>query len=93
MVAVAEAGYMTLKDSKVSYRHKAILLGALVYLLSPWDGIPDLLPGGFVDDMSVLLTALYSTGFVGKEHLKLCRQKRGLAKKDDHELTEKTPKE
>lgn len=84
MVAVAEATYMTFKDPSVSYRHKAVLVGALVYLLSPLDGIPDMLPGGLADDMSILLAALYSTGVIGSEHLKKAREKRGLtSKKDD----------
>ena len=69
-----------------------ILMGALVYLLSPIDGIPDFLPGGFVDDMSVLIAALYSTGFIGKEHLRACRLKRGLTQKEENnESTQETP--
>lgn len=78
MVSVAEAAYLTFKDPKVSYRQKAILLGSLAYLLSPIDAIPDLLPGGFTDDMSVLLGALFSAGLIGKEHLRQCREKREL---------------
>ena len=93
MVAVAEATYLTFKDPNVSYRHKAVLAGALVYLLSPLDALPDLLPGGLADDMSVLLAALYSTGVIGSEHLKKCREKRGLSpKKEEHNgSTKKTP--
>ncbi|MCJ8277493.1 MAG: DUF1232 domain-containing protein [Bdellovibrionales bacterium] len=93
VLAVAEAGFLTFKDPKVSKTHKTILLGSLVYLLSPLDGIPDFLPGGFVDDMSVLIAALSSTGFIGKEHLKACRQKRGLTQKEEiNGSNQETPK-
>ena len=85
MVAVAEATYLTFKDPKVSYRQKAMLMGALLYLLSPIDAIPDILPGGFSDDMSVLIGALFSAGLVGQLHLKDCRDKKGLLSKEEND--------
>lgn len=37
---------------------KAVIYGALGYFISPIDLIPDPLPGGFVDDLGVMLAAL-----------------------------------
>ena len=36
---------------------KATIVGALVYFVSPIDAIPDFLPGGYMDDMAVLVAA------------------------------------
>lgn len=36
---------------------KSIILTAFVYLVTPVDAIPDWLPGGFTDDMAVVLAA------------------------------------
>ncbi|MCQ2230548.1 MAG: DUF1232 domain-containing protein [Paludibacteraceae bacterium] len=41
-----------------SYKDKMIIIGALGYLISPLDVIPDLLPGGFVDDAGVIAGAV-----------------------------------
>lgn len=85
VLAVAEAAYLTMKDPKVSWAHKLALMGALTYLLSPIDAIPDFLPGGFGDDLSVLAASLLAVGSVGQKHLKECRIKQGLSVKDDDE--------
>jgi uncharacterized membrane protein YkvA (DUF1232 family) len=46
-------------DPRVPVRHKAILGGAAAYLLSPFDIIPDRLPGvGQLDDFAVVVAAL-----------------------------------
>lgn len=37
---------------------KTAIYGALGYLVSPVDAVPDLVPGGFVDDAGVLAGAL-----------------------------------
>ncbi len=37
---------------------KGVIYGALAYFISPLDGVPDALPGGFVDDLSVLAGAI-----------------------------------
>ncbi len=78
VLSLAEASYLTLKDPSLSLKHKALLTGALIYLLSPLDGVPDFLPGGYLDDISVLFAALMATGPVGQQHLKKCRLKHGL---------------
>lgn len=46
-------------DPRVPVKHKAILGGAAAYLLSPFDIIPDRLPGvGKLDDFAVVVAAL-----------------------------------
>ena len=37
---------------------KSIIIGALGYLIMPFDLMPDFLPGGLVDDIGVLLSAI-----------------------------------
>ena len=44
---------------KVSLKDKAIIIGALGYLISPIDVVPDAIPiAGLADDLAVLLYAL-----------------------------------
>lgn len=83
--ALAEAVYLTLKDPELDFRHKALLSAALIYLVSPLDGIPDFLPTGYLDDLTILLAALRATGPVGQKHHKLCRLKHGLSIDDTSE--------
>ena len=78
-MAIVEATYLTLFDREIAYKHKSILIGALVYFVSPIDAAPDFLPGGFADDIYILLAALYATGEIGKKHLRKCRIKNGAA--------------
>ena len=51
--------YYTLESDKVSYKDKAIIIGALGYLISPIDVIPDAIPiAGLGDDLAVLIFVL-----------------------------------
>lgn len=53
--------YYTLQSDKVSLKDKAIIIGALGYLISPIDVIPDAIPiAGLGDDLAVLLYVLHS---------------------------------
>jgi uncharacterized membrane protein YkvA (DUF1232 family) len=46
-------------DEEVEQDARLIALGAIIYVVSPWDMIPDILPGiGYVDDVIVLRIAL-----------------------------------
>lgn len=48
--------YYTLQSDKVSLKDKATIIGALGYLISPIDVIPDAIPiAGLTDDLAVLL--------------------------------------
>ena len=51
--------YYTLQSDKVSKSDKAIIIGALGYMISPLDVIPDAIPiAGLTDDFAVLMYVL-----------------------------------
>ena len=59
MVYAALILYYTLQSSKVSKTDKAIIVGALGYMISPLDVIPDAIPiVGLTDDLAVLVYVL-----------------------------------
>ena len=59
MVYAALILYYTLESDKVPLRDKAMIIGALGYLISPLDVIPDAIPiAGLGDDLAVLLFVL-----------------------------------
>lgn len=68
--------YMTL-DDKVPLPQKAIIMGALGYLILPFDVIPDALLGvGYTDDIGVMFTALKAVrDNVSLEHLEAAEGK------------------
>jgi uncharacterized membrane protein YkvA (DUF1232 family) len=56
LVYAALVLFYTLQSKEVSVKDKAIIVGALGYLISPLDAIPDAIPiVGLGDDLSVLL--------------------------------------
>lgn len=51
--------YYTLQSDKISKKDKMIIIGALGYMISPLDVIPDAIPiAGLTDDLAVLLYVL-----------------------------------
>ncbi len=51
--------FYTLQSNKVSAKDKAIIIGALGYMISPLDVIPDAIPiAGLTDDLAVLVYVL-----------------------------------
>ena len=51
--------FYTLESDKVSMKDKAIIIGALGYLISPLDVVPDAIPiAGLTDDLAVLIYVL-----------------------------------
>ena len=81
--------YYTLQSDKVSKSYKAIIIGALGYMISPLDVIPDAIPiAGLTDDLAVLLFVLKKvwTG-IDPEIVEQARKK--LSKWfDDEEISE-----
>ena len=51
--------YYTLQSDKVNATNKAMIIGALGYLISPLDVVPDAIPiAGLADDLGVLVFVL-----------------------------------
>ena len=51
--------YYTLQSDKISKTNKAMIIGALGYMISPLDVVPDAIPiAGLTDDLAVLLFVL-----------------------------------
>lgn len=68
LVYIALVLYYTLQSDKVSIKDKAIIVGALGYLVSPLDVIPDAIPIiGLGDDLAVLLYVIGKIGDVSEE--------------------------
>ena len=82
VLAIAEAAFLTMKDPSISWRHKSLIVTSLAYLLLPLDAVPDFLPGGYADDISLMLAAVVASGKEGKKHLKECRLKHGIITKE-----------
>ena len=60
LVYVALILYYTLQSDKVSVKDKAVIIGALGYLISPLDVLPDAFPiVGLTDDLTVLMFVLH----------------------------------
>lgn len=67
LVYIALVLYYTLQSDKVSIKDKAIIVGALGYLVSPLDVIPDAIPiVGLGDDLAVLLYVIGKIGDVSE---------------------------
>ena len=59
LVYAALVLYYTLESPKVSLKEKAYIIGALGYLISPLDVVPDAIPiAGLGDDLAVLMYVL-----------------------------------
>lgn len=59
LVYVALILYYLIQSDKVPLKDKAVIIGALGYLISPLDVVPDAIPiAGLGDDLTVLLYAL-----------------------------------
>lgn len=64
------AAYHCVRDPGTSPRVKMILMGALAYLVLPFDAVPDILPIlGFTDDAAVIAATISSVrGAIREEH-------------------------
>ena len=49
--------YYALRDNDTPLWARTVISGALLYFVNPVDAIPDALPGGFTDDLAVLVAA------------------------------------
>ncbi len=75
--------YYALESEQCTAKHKATIYGALAYLVSPIDIIPDLTPVlGYTDDMAVIAAALVAVAGCIDDAVK------GKAKEKANELFE-----
>lgn len=52
---------VTIRDPNIAWKSKAIAIAALVYLVSPFDAIPDVIPGiGLTDDVALIIAVVSS---------------------------------
>lgn len=57
--------YKYMKDPSVSWYRKGIVVGALIYFITPLDVVPDLMPlVGYLDDLGVIVAVMK---FLGNE--------------------------
>ncbi|MBF2014748.1 MAG: DUF1232 domain-containing protein [Rivularia sp. T60_A2020_040] len=51
-------------DPKVAWKSKALAIGSLLYLISPFDAIPDIIPFiGLADDAAVIISVVSTLAF------------------------------
>ncbi|NVJ67338.1 MAG: DUF1232 domain-containing protein [Gammaproteobacteria bacterium] len=68
--------YYCMKDSDTPAKHKSIILSALGYFILPVDLIPDILPGGWMDDLGALALAFSTvTSSIKDEHVEMAQIK------------------
>lgn len=80
--------YYTLDSDKVSIKDKAIIIGALGYLISPLDIVPDAIPiAGLSDDLAVLIYVLHNVWGNVSEEVKEKAKKKLSQWFDDDEMT------
>ena len=89
LVYVALVLYYTLQSDKVSLKDKAIIIGALGYLISPLDVIPDAFPiVGLTDDLGVLVYVLHKVWGDVSEDIKAKANAKLAQWFDDDEIEE-----
>lgn len=91
LVYVSLVLYYTLQSGSVSLKDKAIIIGALGYLISPLDVMPDAIPiVGLGDDMAVLIYVLNKVWGNVPEDVKRKSQEKLSRWFDEDELDEVT---
>ena len=87
LVYVALILYYLIESNKVSVKDKAIIIGALGYLISPIDIVPDAIPiAGLGDDMAVMLYVLDKVWGQVEDEIKSKAQRKLSKWFDDDEL-------
>lgn len=89
MVYAALILFYTLQSDKVSVKDKAIIIGALGYLISPLDVVPDAIPlAGLADDLAVLIYVVNNVWGDVSEEVKAKAKSKLAQWFDDDEMKE-----
>jgi uncharacterized membrane protein YkvA (DUF1232 family) len=79
--------YYTMQSDKVSVKDKAIIIGALGYLISPLDVVPDAIPlAGLGDDLAVLIYVLHKVWGEVSDDIKAKAKEKLATWVDDDEI-------
>lgn len=68
--------YYALQDKDTPIAAKTVIIGALIYFITPTDAVPDFLPTGYVDDLGALMGALWTVAsHIKSEHEEKARER------------------
>ncbi len=89
LVYAALVLFYTLQSKDVSVKDKAIIVGALGYLISPFDALPDAIPiVGLTDDLTVLVYVINKIWVDVPEEVKVKSKEKLAEWFDEDELSE-----
>mgnify|MGYP001948150865 CR=1 FL=1 len=67
--------YYALQDQETPAWARTLIIGSLVYFITPTDAVPDLVPGGYVDDLGALMGAAWTVAaHIKDEHAAKAKQ-------------------
>ena len=68
--------FYCMKDTDTPQWARTVIASALLYFIMPIDAVPDLLPGGYVDDLGALAGAVLTVAkHIKEEHALKAKQK------------------
>lgn len=77
-----------MKDAKIPWYRKSVVVAALAYFIMPLDVIPDMMPLiGYLDDFGVIAAVL---GYLGKEIRPYYFPSAGMGNQDEDRLSEES---
>lgn len=82
--------YKMIKDPNVAWGSKSVAIGALIYLISPIDAVPDIVPiAGLADDVGIITTAIALLANELKNYKIRCKLELAAIKQAEKELEDK----
>lgn len=82
------AMFRYMKDAKIPWYRKSVVVAALVYFIMPVDTIPDMMPLiGYLDDFGVIAAVL---GYLGKEVKPYYYPSAAMGNQDEDRLSEES---
>lgn len=75
-IEVALKLYYALQDRDTPKWAKTVIYSSLIYFISPVDAVPDVLPGGYADDLATLLSAVATvSAYIKEAHAEKAKMK------------------